>query len=186
MLYKEGFQVYTAVNIEMQKVARLEVKKGLRAMDQRQGYRGRLKHLKKEEIEDFSKEIEEKSIEQPLEAEAVSEGVVIKVDDEKGEVLVRMGKEQGVIKIDTMRWARKPNPEIAFYSVKIKRPGQVLKTGDVIEVKAVEKNEETGLWDLLLEQKPIAEAALLCIAGETGHVNVMVGGRDFKIGRAHV
>ena len=97
----------------------------------------------------------------------------------KGEVLVRMGKEQGVIKIDTMRWARKPNPEIAFYSVKIKRPGQVLKTGDVIEVKAVEKNEETGLWDLLLEQKPIAEAALLCIAGETGHVKVMVGGRDF-------
>ena len=179
MLYKEGFQVYTAVNIEMQKVARLEVKKGLRALDQRQGYRGRLKHLKKEEIEDFSKEIEEKSMEHPLEAEAVSEGVVIKVDDEKGEVLVRMGKEQGVIKIDTMRWARKPNPAIAFYSVKIKRPGQVLKTGDVIEVKAVEKNAETGLWDLLLEQKPIAEAALLCIAGETGHVKVMVGGRDF-------
>ena len=84
MLYKEGLQVYTAVNIEMQKVARLEVEKGLRALDQRQGYRGRLKHLEKEEIEDFSKEIEEKAMEQPLEAEAVSEGVVIKVDDDKG------------------------------------------------------------------------------------------------------
>ncbi|MEN8245814.1 MAG: PBP1A family penicillin-binding protein [Thermodesulfobacteriota bacterium] len=179
MLYKEGLQVYTAVNIEMQKVARVEVEKGLHDLDQRQGYRGALNRLKKEEIEDFSKEIEEEAQEQPLEAETVSEGVVIKVSDKKGEVLVRVGKEQGVIKLDTMRWARKPNPEVAFYSVKVKRPGQVLKTGDVIQVKAVAKNEETGLWDFLLEQKPIAEGALLCIAGETGHVKVMVGGRDF-------
>ncbi len=179
MLYKEGLQVYTAVNIEKQKVARVEVEKGVRALDHRQGYRGSRKRLKKEEVEDFSKEIEEKAVEEPLEANAVSEGVVIKVDDKKGEVLVRMGKEQGVINIDTMRWARKPNPDVPFYSVKVKRPGQVLKTRDVIQVKAVAKNEETGLWELLLEQTPIAEAALLCLAGETGHVKVMVGGRDF-------
>jgi len=179
MLYKEGLQVYTAVNIEMQKMARVEVEKGLYALDQRQGYRGPLNRMKKEEIEGFSQEVEAAAAEEPLEAEAVSEGVVIKVDDKKGEVLVRMGKEKGVINIDKMRWARKPNPEVAFYSVKVKRPGQVLKTGDVIQVKAVAKDEETGLWELLLEQKPIAEAALLCIAGETGHVKVMVGGRDF-------
>jgi penicillin-binding protein 1A len=149
MLYEEGLQVYTAVNIEMQKVARVEVEKGLLDLDKRQGYRGPLKRSENRmKSRDFSKEIEEKAVDQPLEAEAVSEGVVIKVDDKKGEVLVRMGKEQGVIKIDTMRWARKPNPEIAFYSVKVKRPGQVLKTGDVIQVKAVAKNEETGLWDL--------------------------------------
>ncbi|MBW1889417.1 MAG: PBP1A family penicillin-binding protein [Deltaproteobacteria bacterium] len=179
MLYEEGLQVYTAVNIEMQKAARAEVGKGLRDLDQRQGYRGPLKKLKKEEIEAFSKAIDIQAMETSLEAEAVSEGVVIKVDDKKGEVLVRMGKEQGMIKIDTMRWARKPDPKIAFYSVKVKRPGQVLKVGDVIQVKTVGKNEETGLWDLLLDQKPVAEAALLCIAGGTGHVKVMVGGRDF-------
>ena len=179
MLYEEGLQVYTAVIIELQKVARVEVEKGLRALDQRQGYRGPQVRLKQEEVEEFSKKIIENAMERPLEAASVSEGVVIKVDDKKGEVLVRMGRQKGVIRIDTMRWARKPNPEIAFYSVKVNRPGQVLKTGDVIYVKAVEKNEKTGLWDLLLEQKPIAEAALLCIAGETGHVKVMVGGRDF-------
>ena len=179
MLYEEGLQVYTAVNIEMQKAARVEVEKGLVALDRRQGYRGPLNHLKIEEIEGFSREVEEKELEQPLQPEAVSEGVVIKVDDKKGTVLVRMGKEQGVIKIDTMRWARRPNPEVAFYSVKVRRPGQVLKSGDVILVKVVAKDEKTGLWDLLLEQKPLAEAALLCIAGEVGHVKVMVGGRDF-------
>ncbi|MCG6909696.1 MAG: PBP1A family penicillin-binding protein [Deltaproteobacteria bacterium] len=179
MLYREGLQVHTAVNIEMQKAARVEVEKGLHALDQRQGYRGPLRRLKKEELEAFSKELEDTLLEHPLEAGTVTEGVVIRVDDKKGEVLVRLGREQGVIRVDTMSWARKPNPDVAFYRVKVRHPSRVLEVRDVILVKAVEKDEESGLWELLLEQKPLVEAALLCIEGETGHVKVMIGGRDF-------
>jgi len=180
VLYQEGLQVHTAVNIEMQKAARIEVSKGLYDLDHRQGYRGPLKHLEKEEIEQFSMEIEDRSAENPLKTGDIVEGVVIKVDDKAGEVTVRIGREQGVIKIDDMRWARKPNPEVPFYRVKVKRPSEVLATGDVIQVNALEQNEETRQWKLLLEQKPVAESALLCIEAGTGNVKVMVGGRDFK------
>ncbi|MBW1758737.1 MAG: PBP1A family penicillin-binding protein [Deltaproteobacteria bacterium] len=57
-LYKDGLKVYTAVNIDMQKAARDEVEKGLRALDKRQGYRGPVKHLLSEEIPSFSEEIQ--------------------------------------------------------------------------------------------------------------------------------
>jgi penicillin-binding protein 1A len=163
----------------MQKIARTEIEKGLEALDHRQGYRGPVRHLAPEAIEEFAQSTDERLIQTPLDTGATIEGVVIKVDDKAERVVVRIGKEQGLIMLDDIRWARKPDPDIPYWKVKVKKPSEVLKSGDVIEVKAVAKDEETGLWDLLLEQKPIAEAALLCIAGEIGHVKVMVGGRDF-------
>jgi penicillin-binding protein 1A len=45
LLYNGGLQVYTSVNIEMQKTAAQEIEKGLRDLDKRQGYRGPLKNL---------------------------------------------------------------------------------------------------------------------------------------------
>ena len=54
-LYREGLQIHTAVNIEMQKVARDEVRKGLLDLDKRQGYRGPLQHLAPDAVEGFSR-----------------------------------------------------------------------------------------------------------------------------------
>jgi len=81
-----------------------------------------------------------------------------------------------MIKIDNMKWARKPNPEIAHTSAVVKRVGDVLSVGDVILVKIINKIKDTHLWDLALEQDPIVEAALMCIEADTGHVKAMVGG----------
>jgi len=52
-LYRGGLQIFTSVNIEMQKIAREEVEKGLRELDKRRGYRGPISHLAKDEIETF-------------------------------------------------------------------------------------------------------------------------------------
>lgn len=178
VLYKEGLKIYTAVNIEMQKVARAEVEKGLRALDKRQGYRGPIQHLESEEIEAFSKEHQaEQSF---LEKGKIIKGIVVEVNDIDNTVTVRMGDYQGIIQIADMRWARKPDPEVDYSKSKIKHPGDALMAGNVILVKIKDKIEDTDLWKLALEQTPAAQAALLCIEAETGYVKVMVGGRDFR------
>ncbi len=179
-LYNEGLSVYTAVNIEMQKIAREEISKGLYALDKRQGYRGPLKHLQPEEIESFSKQIQLELEDVHLEDGKIVKGVVVGVNDKKNTVTVRMGNMLGVIGIADMRWARKPNPEVAYYAAKVNNVGDVLKVGDVILVRLKGKIPGTDQWRLALEQDPRAQAALLCVESETGEVKAMVGGRDFR------
>jgi penicillin-binding protein 1A len=79
-----------------------------------------------------------------------------------------------------MKWARKPDIEVAYYEVKVQRPSEALRSGDVILVKAKEKTEDSDVWQLALEQEPVAQAALLCLEAETGFVKAIVGGRDFR------
>ena len=55
-----------------------------------------------------------------------------------GRVTVRMGDQRGVIELENMRWARKPNPDIAYYAARIRRPSQALAVGDVIQRKGME------------------------------------------------
>jgi penicillin-binding protein 1A len=180
VLYNQGLSVYTSVNIEMQKIAREEISKGLYALDKRQGYRGPLKHLQPEEIESFSKEIQLELNDVHLEEGKIVKGVVIEVNDKNNRATVRMGDVSGVIGIGDMRWARKPNLEVAYYAAKVNHVGDVLKVGDVILVRLKGKISGTDQWQLALEQDPKAQAALLCIESETGNVKAMVGGRDFR------
>jgi len=179
-LYRDGLKIYTAVNIELQKAARAEIEKGLYALDKRQGYRGAVKRLAPEDIEAFSKALQDEVVKKPLEKGMIGKGVVIEVNDANDSVTVRMGKAIGIIKLADMRWARKPDPEIAFYEAAVQHPGDVLSVGDVIRVRIKNKPENTDRWELALEQTPKVQAALLCIEAETGHVKVMVGARDFK------
>ena len=178
-LYTQGLKIYAAVNIEMQKAARQEIEKGLRELDRRQGYRGSEVHLAPEEIESFSDERQSSLRETPLTEGTSTKGVVIDVNDKTGTATVRMGGARGVISIADIRWARKPNPNLASYQAKVKKVSQVLKTGDVILVRVVKQQDATDLWELSLDQVPDAQSALLCIEAETGLVKVMVGGRDF-------
>ncbi len=179
-LYKEGLQIHTAVNVEMQKAARAEILKGLRDLDKRQGYRGPIKHLSPEDIEPFSKNIQEKLVQDPLVPGKIVHGVVIAVDDADKSATVRVGNTQGIIRLKDMRWARKPNPEVAYYEARLRRPSDAVTIGDVIAVAAKERIEDSDLWQFLLEQKPKAQGALLCLEAGTGMLKVMVGGRDFR------
>ena len=180
VLYTQGLKIYTAANIEMQKIAQEETEKGLFELDKRQGFRGPLKKLAPEEIETFSKTVQSELDENPLEVGQIIKGVVIKVDDKNKAVTVRIGNSLGQIALADMDWARQPDIEVAYYEVKLKRPGDALQTGDVIWVKAKEKIEDSEQWQLALEQEPVAQAALLCLEAETGFVKAIVGGRDFR------
>jgi penicillin-binding protein 1A len=174
-LYTEGYKIFTTVNIEMQKSAQAAIRKGLRELDNRHSrYRGPEKHLAPEEIPDII-EGHKKSLEGiDLEPDDVVQGVVLHVNIEAKRVQVNLGTEQGNIPFETLKWAEKKTGE------KDKRPlEKILETGDLIWVHLIEKSED-GLWDLRLDQIPEAQAALLCLETGTGHVKVMVGGRDFK------
>jgi penicillin-binding protein 1A len=178
-LYTQGLKIYTAVNIDMQKAAVAAIQKGLKDLDHRQGYRGPEKHLAADQIENFCRE-EQKSFEAiPLAPGTSVHGVVTDVNDKAGRVTVRMGDQLGVISIQDMRWARHPDPEVAWYAAKLRRPSQALAVGDVIMVEPVEQDQKTKLWKLYLDQAPEVQSALMCIEAGTGLVKVMVGGRDF-------
>lgn len=179
MLYNGGLKIFTAVNIDMQKVARAEIAQGLSDLDKRQGYRGPIEHLAPEAMAAFTAGLRDELEQAPLEEGKTARGLVIDVDDSGKRVTVRMGDETGVIALENMAWARKPNPEVLSNAGRIRRPGQALAVGDVIWVKLRAPKDENGLWPLALEQTPAAQAAMLCIEAETGYVKAMVGGRDF-------
>ncbi len=179
-LYTEGLQIYAAVNLEMQKIARRQVELGLEALDRRQGYRGPLEHLEVEQIEPFALRLEKELKEKPPAEGDIVKAVVIDVDDKAGKVVVRMGNTRGVIRLAGMRWARKPDPEVGYWEVKVKKPSQVLSRGDVIQVRITKINRDDKPWSVELYQTPEVQAALLCLEAGTGLVKVMIGGRDFS------
>jgi len=206
MLYNQGLEIYAAVNVGMQEIARQEIEQGLRALDKRQGYRGPLDHLDIQEIEPFLADLklsqdQEESRKPAVAGGRIVTGVVVGVDDTDKSVLVRFAGGRGRIPLSNMFWARKPDPEVAWHlsSAAIKKPSQALAAGDVILVKIgdplrpVEKNgdktpeAETDVQeelldynDISLEQTPAVEAALICMEARTGLVKAMVGGRDFS------
>ncbi len=180
VLYREGLKIYAAVNIEMQKIARKEIEQGLEALDKRQGFRGPLQHIAPEEMEAFAETLTAGKEQNLLEPGMIVKGFVTAVDDQKKTVSVNMGSEKGSIALADMKWARTPDPEIAYYEARVRRPGDVLNPGDVIQVRLKSKRTDVQQWTLALEQKPSAQAALLCIEAETGKVKAMVGGMNFR------
>ncbi|MGE0526569.1 MAG: transglycosylase domain-containing protein, partial [Bdellovibrionales bacterium] len=59
----------------------------------------------------------------------VVEGVVTRVDDELGLTYVRFAESKGLIDIDSMTWARKPDPNVRSDWAPIKKPSTALKAG---------------------------------------------------------
>ena len=177
-LYTEGLQIFTALDVAMQKAAQKAVHRGLKELDKRQGYRGPLRHLEAGEIESFCKEVQEALGQSPLtEGEEVL-GVVVEIRQREKAVIVKVGDRRGRIELEEMKWARKPDPEVPYYRARVHNPGEVLQVGDVIKVKVKGFSDKTML--LSLEQDPLVHAALLSIDLKTGYVKAMVGGRDFQ------
>ncbi|UXR65595.1 PBP1A family penicillin-binding protein [Bdellovibrio bacteriovorus] len=127
-------------------------------------------------------------------------GVVEKIDDAQGLVYVRLPEAFGLIDIDTMTWARKPDSEQRWDLAAIKKPSEALKKGDVILVKVVaDQFTSTRLQGppkkkgapapngpdlgkfvgLELDQEPLVEGALISFDQQNQDVLAMVGGSSF-------
>lgn len=179
-LYREGLKVYTTVNLPKQHAAQQAVLRGLEDLDKREGYRGPVRRVPVEEIDEYLAGAEERLELKPPVAGDIVEAVVLAVEDEKERVTVGLGANKGVLPLKHMKWARRPNPKIHFSAAQVRRPSRVLEKGDVILVRLLEAAEEPVDWIVALEQEPEVQGALLCIEPDTGRVLAMVGGRDFS------
>ena len=180
MLYTQGLSIHTAVNIELQKIARAAVNKGLADLDKRCGYRGPVKNIPALQFTDFSRSIAEDLNGSRLVKGEVYKGVVLKVDDRNEVTHVKVGDVTGIVRMATMTWARKPNPKVSYRYAGIKKPSQALRLGDVIYIKVLEEKSAEKEYEFALYQEPVVQSALLSIEAETGHVKAMIGGRDFR------
>jgi len=135
----------------------------------------------------------------------LTKGIVTKVDDQWGLVTVRFAENVGLIDLETMKWARKPNPNVLSRFEEITKPSAALKTGDVVMITVVsdkfqserirdlinkekKKNKKyqpkdlpdfTKYVELNLEQDPTVEGALIAFDLETSNLISMVGGYEF-------
>ena len=175
VLYSEGLEVYTTLDVTSQKAARDAVARGLRELDKRQGYRGPLKRVPEEEIYLFA-ETMDVAADEPLEGNII-QAVVTEVDSEEKIVRLRAGPYEGIMALEQMSWARVPDPDVAYNTVKVKDPADVLARGDVVEARVLSVAD--GILTLALEQDPRVQGALLAMDTNTGAIRAMVGGRSY-------
>ncbi len=174
-LYTAGYKVYTSIDLDLQRAASTSLKEGLRALDKRQGFRGRIGHkaLKANPIQWGSLRVMVKPGE-------VFNAHVLAVGDYY--VTVRGRGLIGYIMQDGMAWAlikpkkKRDDPD------EFKKPAEIIQPGDIIKVRLKEYDKAKKLASFILDQTPLAEGAVVSLEPNTGYVRAMVGGYDFVEG----
>jgi len=174
MAYHGGLQASTTLNIQIQHLAEEALRKGLRELDKRQGWRGPLRH---EELPDTLPEDPPTTF--PAFGEIV-EGLVLNVSEE--EVTVLAQDLVGTITLSDMLWAERRLSEGASVTeaevTRVVSARQLFEPGDVIEVSLLSTRNDTIRFRL--DQTPLVEGALIAIDPRTGAVRAMVGGYTFE------
>ncbi len=181
-LYRGGLNIYTTLNIELQKAANEAVRSGLIAHDRRRGYLGPLLMLNTpEETEVFNLEIERIIKRKGLKKGNTYYAIISETDTADGSFIVDMGSRKGIMSKKGMKWARLYNPENTPNGARKVKLKEILSVGSVIEVTVtkIPVDEETPVR-VTLAQEPQAQAALLAMENRTGYVKAMVGGYDFS------
>ena len=154
-VYKQGFNIKTPLDLELQTIATQSLRKGLEEYDRRRGWRGSIKNTKI--TSNWNKDLEKYQTENSLGWE-----IAIIKEINKFEAKIETAKKiQGIIKYENLNWTRKNINEL-------------FKVGDLIHVKKIgDKNYE-------LKQIPIANGGIVVMDPFTGRVLAMSGGFSFK------
>jgi penicillin-binding protein 1A len=174
-LYQGGLKVYTSIDMDLQRQAVTALRDGLRSLDKRQGFRGKVgfKQLKSTPIQWGSLHVMVKP----------GEGFnahVLAVGDYY--ITVRGRGLVGYIMKDDMAWAlikpkkKKDGPD------EFKTPQEIVQPGDIIKVRLKDYDKKKQIASFVLDQKPLVEGAVVSIEPYTGYVRAMVGGYDFVEG----
>jgi len=174
-LYQGGFEVYTTINFDLQHTAVMALREGLRAVDKRQGFRGKVgfKQLK-------STAIQWNSLRVMVKPGESFNAQVLAVDDNA--ITVKGRGLMGYIMRDDMAWAlvkqkrKKDDPE------EFKKPQDIVQPGDIIKVRFKDFDKKKQVASFILDQTPLVEGAVVSIEPYTGYIRVMVGGYDFVEG----
>ena len=183
-LYKGGLNIYTTLNVDLQKAANEAVRSGIIAHDRRRGYKGPLHNLTTPvEITAFTNQIEKDIGKAGLKKGSTYYGVIdaTPLVTGNGSYTVLVGSKTGVISAKDMKWARLYNPENTPNGAKKVKLDKIFKAGSIIEVEVKKIHEgDQGRVELRLTQEPQAQAALLAMDSRSGNIVAMVGGYDFS------
>ncbi len=174
-LYQGGLKVTTAIDMDIQRTAGIALKEGLRALDKRQGFRGRVgfKQLKSTPIEWGSLHVMVKRGES-------FNAHVLAVDDSS--ITVKGRGMMGFIVHDDMAWALIKHKKTKEDPDEFKKPAELVQPGDIIKVRLKEYDNKKQIASFILEQTPLVEGAVVSIEPYTGYVRALVGGYDFVEG----
>lgn len=174
-LYSGGLKVYTSIDYDLQRTALLSLREGLRVLDKRQGFRGRVgfKKLKTTPLQWGSLHVMVKPGE-GFNAQVLAVGDTYITVQGRGLV--------GYIMTEDMAWAlikqkkKKDDPD------EYRKPQELVQPGDIIKVRLKDFDKKKQVAAFLLDQTPLVEGAVVAIEPFTGYVRVMVGGYDFVEG----
>ncbi len=154
-VYKQGFNINTPINLELQKFATNSLRKGLSSYDRRKGWRGVLEN--KNYSSDWFNGLEKYNLENSINWKI---SIVKKVNKFSAEIETQ-DKLEGVIEYKDITWTKKEFDEL-------------LKSGDVIYVKKIENNKFS------LKQIPKINGGIVVMDPFTGRVLALSGGFSFK------
>ena len=156
-VYKQGLNISTPINLDLQKIAIKSLREGLISYDKRRGWRGPIINSKR--LDNWNKDINldkfrlEKSINWEI-------AKVIKIDKFFVDVETE-NKENGTIKYENISWVKKEFD-------------QILKVGDIIYVEKLKGNT------FALRQLPEVNGGIVVMDPFTGRVLALSGGFSFK------
>ena len=154
-VYKKGLNIKTPLNLELQKIATVSLRKGLERYDRRKGWRGPLTN--KKNLDDWNNDLEKYKLEKSIGWQLA---IINKVN--KFNTLIKTIKDEaGVIDYENISWTKKEFDEL-------------FKKGDVIYVKKI-KNDKYEL-----KQLPKVNGGIVVMDPFTGRVYALSGGFSFK------
>ena len=155
-VYKQGYNINTPINLELQKIATQSLRNGLIAYDRRKGFRGPLKNIR------YSKNWLDK-IEKifRLEKSIGWQVAIVKKVNQFNAIIETEKNLRGTILYKDISWTKKDFKDL-------------LKKGDVIYVKKINKN------NFSLEQLPKINGGAVVMDPFTGRVLALSGGFSFK------
>src|SRR5215470_17420511 len=165
-----GLVVRTTLDVGLQQAARASLEAGLRALDERHGYRGPMAKLKPADVPGKLKALAK---ELPAGGPRVGDtydGVVTAVSDEKKELTIDLGGWQGTVFLG-LGGDERLNPAK-------KKPGERFAPNDLVKVRRAPEIIKPNA--LALELGP--QAAMVVLDPTNRHVLAMIGGYDFQTG----
>ena len=155
-VYKQGFNINTPINLEMQKIANESLREGLISYDRRKGWRGVI--LNKEYNSKWFENLEKFKIEQSLNWKLA---IVKKVNEFSAEIETQ-DKLDGLIEYNDIVWTKKEFKDL-------------LKIGDIIYVEKKTNDK------FKLRQVPKINGGIVVMDPFTGRVLALGGGFSFKL-----
>ncbi|RPG56968.1 MAG: PBP1A family penicillin-binding protein [Flavobacteriales bacterium TMED235] len=153
-VHKQGFNIKSPINLELQNLASASLRKGLLEYDKRKGWRGPLDNRK---VKDWNKNLEKFNLEKTIGWDIA----IVKRIDRFETVVQTSNKENGIIRYEDINWTRK-NFE------------QIFKINDLIYVKKI----SDGIFSL--RQLPNVNGGIVVMDPYSGRVLAMSGGFSFK------